>query len=227
MASAVPVLRVWAEYTCPWSYLAAVRLQAVLPEFVGRTQLAWKALPQEWVNDRPTPRPVLEAEWWPVALHDGRAAFAPYIADTYPDSTLLAFAAAKCAVTQGYEQGLRYDLAVREAFFGRSLDISRREVLIQLARETKLDLARFEREIDGGEVMRQVRSEFEEGAAFLDPQGTPSFVLPNDKQIFNPAAAELTMEGDKIVAVGAMPCVGDNCDDQYRRLLDDTLHARV
>ncbi len=204
-----------------------MRLRVVLPEFAGRTRLAWKALPQEWVNDRPTPRPVLEAEWWPAALHDGRAAFAPYTADTYPDSTLPAFAAAKCAASQGYEQGLWYDLAVREAFFGRSLDISRRDVLVQLAREMDLDLARFERELDSGEAMSQVRAEYEEGATFLDPQGTPSFVLPNGKQIFNPAMADLTFEGDNIVAVGAMPCVGASCDDHYRRLLDNTLHARV
>ncbi len=204
-----------------------MRLQAVLPEFTGRTRLAWKALPQEWVNAQPTPRPVLEAEWWPVALHDGRAAFAPYTATTYPDSALPAFEAANCAAMQGYEQGLRYDLAVREAFFGRSLDISRREVLLQLAQETNLDLARFERELDSGEAMHQVRAEYEEGARFLDPQGTPSFVLPNGKQIFNPATAELTFEGDNIVAVGAMPCVGASCDDHYRRLLDNTLHARV
>ncbi len=204
-----------------------MRLRAVLSEFEGRTRLVWKALPLEWVNDRPTPRPVLEAEWWPAALHDSRAAFAPYTGGTYPDSTLPAFAAAKCAASQCYEQGLRYDLAVREAFFGSSLDISRREVLMQLARETDLDLSRFERELDSGEAMNHVRSEYEEGAALLDPQGTPSFVLPNDKQIFNPAAAEMNFEGDNIVAVGAMPCVGANCDNQYRRLLDDALHARV
>ncbi len=198
-----------------------------MPQFAGRVRLAWKALPLEWVNQRPTPRSVLEAEWWPAALHDARASFEPYTALTYPDSTLPAFEAATCAAAHGYEQGLHYDLAVREAFFGRSLDISRREVLLQLARETGLDVARFERDLAAGEAAERVRADYEEGAVFLDPQGSPSFVLPNGKQIFNPATADLTFEDDRIVALGAMPCVGAGCDDEYRHLLDSTLHARV
>ena len=180
----------------------------------------WRALPLEWVNDRPTPRDILEGEWWLAALHEPRARFSPYTAPDYPDSTLPAFEAAKCAAMQGHDEGLRYDLLLREAYFGRSLNISRRDVLLQLAGESGLDMEWFERDLDGGQGMERVRAEYEEGSAFLNPRGSPSFLLPDNTQVFNPAAGKVTFKEGRVVGVGAMPCLGSDCDGHYRDLFE-------
>ncbi|MDP9382952.1 MAG: DsbA family protein [Chloroflexota bacterium] len=197
-----------------------MRLRDIGQEYEGRVEVEWKALPLEWVNNRPTPRDVLEGEWWLAALHEPRARFAPYTAPDYPDSTLPAFEATKCASEQGAYLGRRYDLALREAFFGRNMNISRRDVLLQLAGEIGLDVRRFEQDLDAGRGKEAVRADYDEGSAFLDPRGSPSFVLPDNTQVFNPAAADITFRDGRVVAVGAMPCLGDDCDHVYRDLLN-------
>lgn len=220
-----PRLRVWLEYFCPWSYIAAVRLRPLIEEYRGRVGVELKALPLGWVNEEPTPRGALEAEWWLAALHEPRARFAPYEAETYPYTTLPAFEAAACARMQGEEEHLRYDLLVREAFFARALDISRRGVLLALADEARLDMQRFEEDLASGRGMERVRAEYEEGSSLLEPRGTPSFVLPDRVQVFGPATAEIRMQGERVVGVGAMPCAGDGCTDVYRELFERALAA--
>lgn len=217
---AVPKIRIWAEYACPWSYIAATRLRPLMREYGGRIEVEWKALPLEWVNDRPTPRAILEQEWWIAALHEPAAKFAPYTGETYPGTTLPAFEAAACARMQGADSFYRYDLLVREAFFGRSLDISDPDLLLQLAGEAGLDTERFERDVASGAAAERVRADYEEGVAFLDPKGSPSFVLPDDSQVYNPAVASLKFEEGRLVGVSAMPCLGRGCASNYRYILD-------
>lgn len=222
----LPKLRIWLEYACPWSYIAAVRIRSVTREYRGRVDVAFKALPLEWVNDRPTPRGILEAEWWIAALHEPAAKFAPYTAEAYPDSTLPAFEAAKCAGMQGKDEAYKYDLLLRQAFFGRSLNISDREVLVQLAQEAGLDTRRFEQDLESGQAAELVRADYEEGAAFLDPRGTPSFVLPDNTQMYNPAAATLKFEDGRIRDLTPMPCLGSGCTRYYQDIFDRAYDQR-
>lgn len=42
----VPELWQWAEYSCPWSYIAAVRLYHVYPEYDGRLHV--------WIRPSPS-----------------------------------------------------------------------------------------------------------------------------------------------------------------------------
>lgn len=195
-------------------------MRPLLEEYKDRLRVEWKALPLEWVNGRPTPRDILDAEWWPAALHEPDARWTLYTADTYPDSTLPAFEAAKAAGMQGPDAYHTYDLLLREAYFGRSMDISKREVLLQLAGEAGLDIPRFERDLDSGRAAEMVRSDYEEGSEFLDPRGSPSFVLPDNSQVYNPAVAKLKFERGQITGVSAMPCYGEDCRQQYRALFD-------
>lgn len=216
----MPQLRIWAEYACPWAYIAATRLRPLIREYRGLVDVRWKALPLEWVNDQPTPRDVLEAEWWVAAVHEPAAKFAPYTASEYPDSTLPAFEAAKCALMQGPDSAHKYDLLLRQAFFGHSLNISSRDVLLQLAQEAGLDIRQFQQDLDGGAAVDMVRADYEEGSQFLDPRGSPSFVLPDNSQEYNPAVATLKFEGGRIVSVTPIPCLGSGCAGEYRYIFD-------
>lgn len=42
----VPELWQWAEYSCPWSYIAAVRLYHVYPEYDGRPMCGYGLPPR-------------------------------------------------------------------------------------------------------------------------------------------------------------------------------------
>ena len=78
----VPTLSIWAEYTCPWAYVAAERMRPLVGEYRGRVAVRWMAVPLEWVNDRPTARHVLDARRRPAAPHEPDARFVPYAAPT-------------------------------------------------------------------------------------------------------------------------------------------------
>src|SRR5688500_6179229 len=42
-----PEIWEWAEYYCPWCYVAAVRLHKIMPEYQGRMKLRQRAFPLE------------------------------------------------------------------------------------------------------------------------------------------------------------------------------------
>jgi hypothetical protein len=67
-AAAVPELWEWAEYYCPWCYIAAVRLHHVLPEYQDRVRLRVRPYPLEVMGGEAAPRAILEQEWWLAAI---------------------------------------------------------------------------------------------------------------------------------------------------------------
>ena len=139
----IPELWEWAEYYCPWCYVAAVRLHHVLPEFEGRARLRVRPFPLEVMGDEAAPRRILEQEWWLAAIQEPAAAFAPYPDDDWPTTTLPAFDAAWAARNQGQAIGMDYDLRVRQAFFAEGRNIGRPEVLFDIAREASREMPRF------------------------------------------------------------------------------------
>ena len=86
--SLIPELWQWTEYYCPWSYIAAVRLRAVMPEFAGKVELRTRAFPLEIVGGGPPNRHELEQEWWLAATQEPLAEFAPYRSTDWQQSTL-------------------------------------------------------------------------------------------------------------------------------------------
>jgi hypothetical protein len=134
-AGAIPELWVWAEYYCPWCYIAAVRLRQVHGEYEGRVTLRLRFFPLEVPRGERVPRDILEQEWWLAALQEPAAPFAPYPGGDWPTTTLPAFDAVGAASRQGAAAGMAFDLRVRGAFFGEGRNIRGREVLLDLARE--------------------------------------------------------------------------------------------
>src|SRR5437879_12403025 len=59
----IPELWEWAEYYCPWCYIAAVRLHRVAKEYEGRVTFRTRPFPLELAHGEAAPRDILQPEW--------------------------------------------------------------------------------------------------------------------------------------------------------------------
>ena len=132
-----------------------------------------------------------------VGAEEPRACFVPPAIDTpLPSSSIPALIAAKCAERQGESAFQRFHERLFTAHFRDNLDIGRPDVLRGLARETALDVARFETDY-AGEAYEALLRDCAEGAAWFGVSGLPTVIL-NEKQSL----------------VGAVPV------ERYRLLID-------
>lgn len=220
-AKHIPELWQWAEYYCPWCYVAAVRLHRILPEYQGRVRLVQRAFPLEVYGGGPPDRRELELEIWLAALQEPEAVFKPF-SDDWPTTTLPAFEAAWCAFQQGEAIGHDFDLRIRRAFFAEGCNIGRREVMMDLAREASLDMDHFRRMLESGEARTAILEEGRMGKEIYKVRGTPTVMLPDGKKLRH-LMAYPTIENGTIVAVGKQPCCGEGCDEATRALFDRAL----
>ncbi len=115
----------------------------------------------------------------------------------YPATILPAFEALACAEQQGEECAWEFSWRVRAAFFAESRCISMRHELRTLARASGLDVARFQADWDSGRERPRVLAESHHGWEVLKVRSSPTFVLPNDRQVNNPTALVVTWSKDK------------------------------
>lgn len=196
-----------------------MRLHAILPEFADRVRVRHLAFPLELRDHQPPPRDVLEQEWWLAVLQEPRARFRPFRGADFPTTTLPAFDAAKAAERQGEAVWRTYDLRIRQAFFAESADISRADVLRDLAREVGLDLARFDADLASGAMRAAVLADQQLGEEQYAVRGTPTLVLPDGTHADLPLAAP-RLANRRVVGVQPLPCCGDGCLDAMRHLLE-------
>lgn len=215
----VPSILVWAEYYCPWCYVAAVRLRRVAAEFEGRVRPVIKPFPLELVRGEPAPRDILEQEWWLAAMQEPDARFAPYRGADWPTTTLPAFEAAWCAAQEGPGAGLDYDLRVRRAFFAEGRNIGNRDVLLDIAYEARLDVDRFRARWQSGRARAAVLSGAEEGRERFGVRRTPTLVLSDGTPLTLPMAVPHFADR-RITSVGPLTCAGAACDPATRLLFE-------
>jgi predicted DsbA family dithiol-disulfide isomerase len=187
-----------------------VRLDKIMPEYLGRVKVRERPFPLEVFTNEPPSRDELEQEKWLAALQEPLAEFRPYDNTDFPTSTLPAFEAAWCAFRQGQSLGHDYDLRIRRAFFAHSRNIARRDVLIELAEEAGLDVPRFTRQFDGGEARQHILREGQLGRDHYRVRGTPTLMMADGTKLHHPIAYS-RMEKGKIVQVARLPCCGEGC----------------
>ena len=191
-------LDVFSDYLCPWCYNAAVRLRQVQEAYGDRVHVHWRTFPL--IPDEQPGRRVTEKTRdgrQRVGAEEPRASFVPPELDLpLPASSMPALTAAKCAERQGADAFARFHERLFTAHFRDNLDIGRPEVLRDLARETALDLKRFEADY-AGEAYEAVLHDCAEGAAWFGVSGLPTVVL-----------------NEKLSLVGAVPI------ERYRLLID-------
>ena len=216
----------WAEYYCPWSYIAAVRLYHVYPEYEGRVRLRVRPFPLEVMGGEAAPRAILEQEWWLAAIQEPRATFEPWHGEIWPTTTLPAFEAAWCAARQDDAVFLDYDLRIRRAFFAESRDIGRPDVLLEIAQEAGLDVDRLRRDLERGEVRSAILEDARLGQERYRVRGTPTLMLGDGTKLRHPIAYP-QMQGASVVGVSSLPCHGEGCITATRDFFERALHPPV
>jgi predicted DsbA family dithiol-disulfide isomerase len=217
----LPQLWQWTEYYCPWSYIAAVRLQAVMPAYRDRLHLRIRPFPLEIVGGGPPNRHELEQEWWLAAMQEPLADFAPYRSDDWPATTLPAFIAVASAEQQGAEVA-EFDLRVRRAFFAEGRNIGRDDVMRDLARDAGLDMATLARDLADPEVRARVMAEARLGHDRFGVRGTPTMMLA-DGTVLDFPLAEPQFEDGRIAAVRPLPCYAETCLEATRNVIERAL----
>ncbi len=221
MEKNIPELWEWAEYYCPWCYVAAVRLQKIAPEFEGRVRLVEKAFPLEVYGGGPPDRTELELEMWLAALQEPKAVFKPF-GDNWPTTTLPAFDAAWCAFQQGESIGRDFDLRIRRAFFAEGRNIGKREVMLDLAHEANLDMERFTRLFNSDQPRAAILEEGKLGKEKFGVRGTPTVMLSDGTKLRH-SLAYANIRNGKILSVGKVPCCGEGCYQATRELFEKAL----
>lgn len=211
----------WAEYFCPWCYIAATRLHKLAAEYEGRVRVVPRAYPLEVYGSGPANRAVLEAEIWLAAMQEPEAKFNPLPAEL-PATTLPAFEATWCALQQSNEAGLDLDLRIRRALFAEGRAIGKREVMVELAQEANLDMDRFLHLFNSEKPNEAVLAEGKLGKEQFRVRGTPTLMTSDGFKLRHPIAYP-TMAEHKIIAVDPLPCCGDGCYVATRALFDKAL----
>lgn len=217
----IPELWEWAEYYCPWCYVAAVRLHKILPEYEGRVKLRQRAFPLEIYGGGPPDRQELELEIWLAALQEPAAVFKPFQED-WPTTTLPAFEGAWCAFQQDELKGHDFDLRIRRAFFAEGRNIGRRNVILEIAQEAALDMDHFTRLFNSGEARAAVIEEGRLGKEVYNVRGTPTVMLADGKKLRH-AIAYPRIQNGKILSVGKLSCCGEDCYESTRGLFEQVL----
>lgn len=214
-----PELWQWAEYYCPWSYIAAVRLYHVSPEYAGRVRLRVRPFPLEVMGGEAAPREVLEQEWWLAAIQEPRATFEPWRGESWPTTTLPAFEAAWCARLQDDSLFLDYDLRIRRAFFAESRDIGQVTVLLEIAQEAGLDVDRLRRDLERGHARASILEDARLGQERYRVRGTPTIMVSDGTKLRHPIAYP-QMRGSHVIGVMPLPCHGEGCIEATRDLFE-------
>ena len=206
------------------------RLRQLWPEYGARVRVAWKALILEVKNGQSTPKFILDQENPLMTRQEPDLPMRDWTAPEwqYPVTILPAFEALACAERQGDEPAWEFSWRVRVAFFAESRCISMRHELRKLARESGLDLDRFQADWDSGVERRRVLEESHQGWEVLKVEGSPTFVLPNGRQVHNPAALKATWSKDKRIEKVDPPPDAPDGDWRrvYRAFLDEAGERR-
>jgi predicted DsbA family dithiol-disulfide isomerase len=192
-------LDVFSDYLCPWCYNAAVRLRDVEQAYGDQVRVHWRTFPL--IPDRQPGRRATaktQAARQRVGAEEPRALFvAPELDVPLPASSVPALTAAKSAERQGDSVFQRFHDALFVAHFRDNLDISRYDVLCDLAHACGLDLPHFRNDYASSEVYEAVLHDCAEGTGWFGVSALPTV-------IFN----------EKLSLVGAVPV------ERYRLMID-------
>lgn len=191
---------VWSDIGCPWAHVAVARLLRVRNELglAGEVVLDHRVFPLELINDRPTPKLVLDAEVPVAGALEPGAGWQMWQAPmwSYPVTTLPAMEAVQAAKEQSLEASEALDRGLRIALFGQSRCISIRGVILAVAEETpEVDAGALAKAVDAGVARGMVMDQAAEASTDA-VEGSPHLFLPDGTDVHHPGVG-LHWEGVK------------------------------
>ena len=210
----------FSDIGCPWAHAAVHRWHETRSQLglEDKVELHHHFFPLEVVNGRPTPKRVLDAEIPVAGALAPAAGWETWQGQTYeyPVTTLPALEAVAAAAEQGVAPAAELDRALRRAFFGQSLCISMRHVILEVASMCDgVDVERLTEALDSGRhrntVLRDRRAAESDAV-----KGSPHFFLPDGSDWHNPGV-EMHWEGESGTG---FPVVDKDDPSAYEEMFD-------
>lgn len=186
----MPTLEFFYDVGSPWTYLAFHRIEAVAAE--AAAELVWKPILVGGVFNTVNPavyqsraNPVKPravymgkdlADW--ARSYDLKIVWPPAV---FPVNSVKAMRGALVALDEGCVS--QYSRAAFEAYWGENLDISRDEVMAELARRAALDADDFAQRIASPEIKDRLRANTDELIA-RGGFGSPTMFVDGDDLYF-------------------------------------------
>ena len=195
VAPAAPVIEVFADVGCPFTHVGLRRF-VQRREQAGRSdvRLRVRAWPLEIVNGAPLDPDLIAEEVEDLRHTVAPDLFAGFAPERFPATSLPAMALAAAAYQQDLDLGLVVSLELRSQLFEQGLDISRPEVLAQVAQQHGLTF--------DPEDHASVLADHAEGVARA-VIGSPHFFTP-DGSFFCPAL-DISRDADGHLRIAADP----------------------
>jgi predicted DsbA family dithiol-disulfide isomerase len=185
---------VWGDIACPWASLAVHRLHRHRRRLglEDRVRIDHRAFALELVNERSTPRPVIDAEVAAIGAHEPGLGWQPWQRrlDEYPSTALLALAAVQAAKSEavgGLLASEQLDLRLRRAFYAESRPISLwSEVLAAAADCDAVDADALVEVMRSGTGLAAVLDQAEAAGRDDRIKGSPHLFTPDGADQHNP-----------------------------------------
>ena len=208
----------FSDIACPWAHLAVHRLRTTRSRLglERRIAIVHRAFPLELLDERPTPKRVLDAEIPVAGRLDPDAGWRMWMRPDaeWPVTTLPALEAVRSAGSQSPDAAEELDHRLRRALFAESRCISMRHVILEVAGGcSRLDVAALARDLDEGRARRLVMDDLD--MARESVQGSPHLFLPDGSSALNPGI-RLHWEGEHD---GGFPVVDSDDPGVYEDLL--------
>lgn len=176
---------IYSDLHCPWASVAVARLRRARDEHGLDVVFEQRAWPLEWVNQRGTPRDIVEAERALLAGVEPDL-FGAFRAPTWPSTFLPAFELVAAARRYGGVRAAEdVDMAVRRRFFREGADMSMRHELAAAVEDAGLDPEAVMKVWDREPVRGDVVDDYERSRE-LPIQGSPQIFWPDGSTVHNP-----------------------------------------
>lgn len=194
------VIEVWSDIHCPWATTAIHRLLRARDRHGLDVVFDPRPWPLEWVNERGTPRHIVEPETAVLANHEPElfSRFAFWASKpsqiSWPSTFLPAFELVAAARRAGGPQAAeRTDAALRRHFFTEGRDVSVRAELERALKSADVDAEAILRVWDTENPRADVLADWERSKD-LPIQGSPQIFWPDGTTTHNPGIVNLRFE---------------------------------
>ncbi|MCX6461071.1 MAG: dithiol-disulfide isomerase [Actinobacteria bacterium] len=184
-------MTVWSDIGCPWASLALHVLRDAATQRGYTLLVDHRAFPLELFNERPTPRPIIDAEVIAIVGLVPDTGWRAWGSPSwhYPSSTLLAMEAVQAAKSPevgGLTGSDALDAALRHAFYAEGRCIGIPSVITEVAKSIDvLDAELLSRRLEEGTSRASIYRDWRVAAA-PEVRGSPQFFDAAGRTLHNP-----------------------------------------